>query len=203
MIEHNPNPTSESLKNPSFAAFLAWLVPGLGHYYQGRTAKAILFAILIWTTFIVGVILSSSPTMGPGRAVFVSMRRGEVRYYFLTQIWAGAPALPAVLQYYLDPTGEEPILNGFMAPPVASSGRNDQPSDLPTLNNLKKEMNRRFELGTIFTMTAGLLNLFVIFDAWWGPVDERKKVQEEEKKRGFFARLFGMLREKLFGKKEA
>ena len=29
------------LKNPAKAAFLAWLVPGLGHFYQGRTGKGI------------------------------------------------------------------------------------------------------------------------------------------------------------------
>ena len=28
-----------NLKQPEFAAFLAWLVPGLGHLYQGRTKK--------------------------------------------------------------------------------------------------------------------------------------------------------------------
>src|SRR5262245_54445208 len=29
------------LKDPPLAAFLAWLVPGLGHIYQGRTGKGV------------------------------------------------------------------------------------------------------------------------------------------------------------------
>ena len=33
------------LKNPYVAALLAWIIPGMGHFYQGRTAKANLFAI--------------------------------------------------------------------------------------------------------------------------------------------------------------
>ena len=35
------------MRNPAIAAFLAWLIPGLGHYYQGRKGKAILYAVCI------------------------------------------------------------------------------------------------------------------------------------------------------------
>ena len=36
-----------NLKNRYFAAVLAFLVPGAGHYYQGRRNKAYLFAVCI------------------------------------------------------------------------------------------------------------------------------------------------------------
>jgi hypothetical protein len=39
------------LKNPGWAALLAWLWPGAGHLYQGRTAKGLLFMICILSTF--------------------------------------------------------------------------------------------------------------------------------------------------------
>ncbi|MGA2706482.1 MAG: DUF6677 family protein, partial [Isosphaeraceae bacterium] len=35
------------LRHPYRAAFQAWLVPGLGHFYQGRTGKGWLYAICI------------------------------------------------------------------------------------------------------------------------------------------------------------
>ena len=52
-------PTDESvveidLKDPRLAAFLAWLVPGLGHIYQGRTGKGVLFFVCIVGTFFYG-----------------------------------------------------------------------------------------------------------------------------------------------------
>ena len=43
------------LKDPRLAAFLAWLVPGLGHFYQGRTAKGVLFFVCILGTFLYGL----------------------------------------------------------------------------------------------------------------------------------------------------
>ena len=35
------------LKNQGIAALLAWLVPGVGHLYQGRTSKGIAIFISI------------------------------------------------------------------------------------------------------------------------------------------------------------
>ena len=54
------------LKDPRLAAFLAWLVPGLGHIYQGRTGKGILFSICILGTFFYGMYI------GSGRVVYAS-----------------------------------------------------------------------------------------------------------------------------------
>ena len=39
------------LKDPALAALLAWLIPGLGHWYQGRRAKAVLFFVCIMGLF--------------------------------------------------------------------------------------------------------------------------------------------------------
>ena len=42
------------LHNPYLAAFLAWLVPGLGHIYQKRTAKGLAARAVKYETFPLG-----------------------------------------------------------------------------------------------------------------------------------------------------
>ena len=67
------------LKDPALAGFLAWLVPGLGHLYQGRRAKAALFFVCIMGTFIYGCYLGGSKELGWGRVVYFSWRPGDKR----------------------------------------------------------------------------------------------------------------------------
>ena len=80
------------LKDPRLAAFLAWLVPGLGHWYQGRRAKAVLFFVCIFGTFAFGMYL------GDGRVVYASWRPQDKRLPYVCQVAAGLPALPALIQ---------------------------------------------------------------------------------------------------------
>src|SRR3954471_17774396 len=54
---------SIDLRDPWLAAFLAWLVPGLGHMYQRRWGKGGLFMTCILATFFYGLWL------GGGRVV--------------------------------------------------------------------------------------------------------------------------------------
>ena len=49
-----PNPKVD-LKNRHLALILAWMVPGLGHFYQGRTGKGVLYAVSILSLFLVGL----------------------------------------------------------------------------------------------------------------------------------------------------
>jgi len=168
---------SVDLKDPALAAFLAWLIPGLGHLYQGRTAKAALFFICIMGTFVYGLSLGSSPAMGLGRVVYCSWRDGDKRLPYLCQIGVGLPALPAVVQALRVRDGKEPLFGGFMSPPPPSGHRegNDGFNEFdeygqPTLDTLHYHLARFFELGTVFTMVAGLLNVLAIYDAWDGPV---------------------------------
>ncbi len=91
---------SVDLKDPGLAAFLAWLVPGLGHLYQGRTAKAGLFFVCIMGTFLYGLYLGSDfdpddgKELGWGRVVYFSWRPEEKRLAYLCQVGIGLPALP-------------------------------------------------------------------------------------------------------------
>lgn len=154
VTEDSSNEEIIDLKNPTTAAVLAWLVPGLGHLYQGRTAKGVLFMSCILGTFFYGMFLSN------GRAVYASWVPWDQRLPYLCQVGVGAPALPALVQTYLVRNNKAPLLGGIMAPPA-------QPAEL---NELHRRLHRNLELGTVYTMIAGLLNLLVIFDAWGGPL---------------------------------
>lgn len=167
------------LKDPILAAFLAWLIPGLGHLYQGRIAKAVLFFVCIMSLFAYGVYLGGSDELGWGRVVYASWRTGDKRLPYLCQIGIGLPALPALVQANRVRNSKAPWWNGFMAPPrVNDDGLNNQ----PTVHTLHRKLHRYFEIGTVYTMVAGLLNLLVIYDAWGGPVIYATGKDEEDEK---------------------
>src|ERR1700754_3289915 len=83
------------LKDPRLAAFLAWLIPGAGHIYQGRTGKGILFFVCIVGTFFYGMYI------GGGHVVYASTadvfsRQFLDRWQYVCQLGVGLPALPAL-----------------------------------------------------------------------------------------------------------
>ena len=180
-LEENVGNTIEEsipLKDPYWAAFLAWLVPGLGHLYQGRTAKAVLYFVCIMSTFSYGLYLGSDSEYGWGRVVYASWRPGDKRYPYLCQIGVGLPAMPALVQAIGARNGKFPF-GEFMAPPRLQSGELDL-HGRPSLHQLHRRMARYFELGTVYTMVAGLLNILVIFDALAGPIVVVGKESDEE-----------------------
>lgn len=145
------------LRNPVKAAILAWLVPGLGHLYQGRVAKGILYAICILGLYAVGFAL------GEGKIVLWRwtnpLRDPEgFHLWYVGQFFVGLPALPALIQGTLEHYGFEPILSGFMAEPTQQ-----------VLNGLHPRLGKLVEIGKIYTTVAGLLNILAIFDAYEGP----------------------------------
>ena len=81
-----------NLKQPEFAAFLAWLIPGLGHLYQGRTKKGAMYMSVILTLFVAGLWL------GDGRVVYASWRPTDTRWWFVCHAGIGVAAVPAVVQ---------------------------------------------------------------------------------------------------------
>lgn len=151
------NEPTVTLRNPIRAAFLAWLVPGLGHFYQGRTGKGILYAVCILGLFVMGMI------MGEGKIVYwrwVNPLNNPEKFclYYLGQFFAGLPALPALIQGTLKHYGYDPILWGFMAEPAQNE-----------LNALQARLGKLVEIGSIYTCIAGLLNILAIYDAYEGP----------------------------------
>lgn len=81
-----------NLKDRWLALFLAWLVPGLGHFYQGRRFKGTVFFIRILGTFFSGVCL------GDGKSVHWSWKDDYRTYWYPAQFMTGIVAVPAFLQ---------------------------------------------------------------------------------------------------------
>lgn len=166
------------LKNPYLAAVLAFLFPGAGHFYQGRRNKAYLFAVCIVGLFVLGMFV------GSGRVVYASWSPDDFRIQFPAQMCVGIPAMPAVAQALFkkapDPHGfaaedsDKKFLGGFMA----------APSSRRELSEWHLASSAGFELGSLYTAVAGLLNLLVIFDAFAGPMplphtDERRQKKKD------------------------
>jgi len=145
------------LRNPRIAALLAWLVPGLGHIYQGRVGKGILYAVCILSLYFTGLVL------GEGKIVYwrwVNPLGNPERFclYYLGQFFVGLPALPALIQGTLKYYGKDPILWGLLAEPSQNA-----------INALHPKLGKLVEIGSMYTAVAGLLNILAIYDAYEGP----------------------------------
>ncbi len=181
-MPHTPSDSHEStidwyervpvdLKNRCWAAILAWLWPGAGHLYQRRTGKGILFMTCILGIYFWGlamgegqVVYASFPSASGG--FFRSLRSPEMRYPFLLQIGVGGPSLPAVVQGLLAKNNLPPLFGStFMAPPRGQLAEQVH-DELAVRHEMLKGY---FELGTLYTMIAGILNFFAIYDAYYGP----------------------------------
>lgn len=266
MSDNTANPVAAQkptvpLKNPVIAGILAFLVPGLGHYYQRRMFKAVLYFVCILGTFFTGL------RIGHGQVVYFQWdEKDNKTYAYFCQVWAGVPALPALVQAKLrnpkcfepnylesdlnttfrgtindldgdieaaivvpargrgneatldgtirtaqgeakiegtltgcsfDPqVGSNPqrFLSGYFEGKIVQStgaqsivGRlqggiprpfwdwfeapifDNKNSHWDSLDRVHRELGLRFELGVVFTMIAGLLNVLAIFDAIDGP----------------------------------
>jgi hypothetical protein len=182
-----PEPSNESqscdlrvdLKNPGVAAFWAWFWPGAGHLYQGRTAKGLVFMVAILTTYFFGL------AIGKGNVVYASFRADDWRLQYVCQVGVGLPAIPALVQSFRVAQRQQPIAifgnKRFMAPPAqVRGGGGDE------LSEWHKRPAMSFEMGTVYTMIAGLLNILAICDAYAGPLlmssDEKKRRAREKSK---------------------
>jgi hypothetical protein len=187
------------LKDPRLAAFLAWLVPGLGHIYQGRTGKGVLFFVCIVGTFVYGLYIGGGRVVYASTAPVFSMQFLHDRWQYVCQVGTGLPALPALVQRQRMLEHKRPIISDdFMRPPrefppegepgFTSRDESDpgrmvyHPDELAKWNY---DYGDFFEIGTVFTVIAGLLNILAICDAYGGPLvivapDEKKKLAAED-----------------------
>ncbi len=173
------------LRNRPLAALLAWLVPGAGHFYQRRHTKGAIYFVSIVLLWVMGF------SLGGYHVVYASWQPTDRRWHYILQSGMGAAALPALVQSnriadYTDRrTGwtredYEPLWSGFMAPPHR-----------PVLDDNTDEVSAwyarygaGYEMGTWYTIIAGLLNLLVVYDAYSGPlgipISGRKKTKDSE-----------------------
>ena len=158
------------LRQPVIAALLAWALPGLGHVYQGRTGKGLLFFVCVLGTFFYGLYL------GGGKVVYAAVPwEQQYRWQYWCQLGVGLPSTPMLVQRRRMLNNQDLLWNDFMAPPKNkpidwkddSQNRTKQPSELAMWN---VKYHPQFELGTVYTVVAGLLNVLVICDAAAGPL---------------------------------
>jgi hypothetical protein len=114
------------VRPPWLAMGLAWLFPGLGHFYLGRRATAAAFAVIVALTFLTGVSFQ-------GR---------------LYSIEAGQP-LTILATFAVYGTGVLNLLARMLS-------ENPGGAILATT----------YEYGCAFLLTAGLMNLLLVLDAW-------------------------------------
>lgn len=177
------------LRNPWVAGVLAWAWPGAGHLYQRRYGKGLLYMGCILSIFFFGLIL------GQGRVVYAMNPGGQpaggaggigaiftkfaaiAPLPFWLQAGTGLPAMPAVIQRMRISNRQQPLFGGWMAPPMS----------VTELNSWQRTLNQRYDLGVLYTMIAGILNFFAIWDACAGPapsepVDPKKKKDDAKDK---------------------
>jgi hypothetical protein len=83
--------------------------------------------------------------------------------------------------------GKPPLFGGVMRPPdgAPQQWKDDSGHMTTQPNELAEwtvEMHPRYELGTVYTVIAGLLNLLVICDAYAGPLVLLSRDKNKEKK---------------------
>jgi hypothetical protein len=160
-----PPPTPQE---PSFTGMiLSYLVPGLGQICQGRYGKGLLFMIALLGMFFLG------QAMGQWQNVYVpattmdgQRHRGNlitslsVRWHYIGQFWIGVAAWPALWQFF-----EMPVPNKETAP----FWHNYQKA--PDENELNRQLvksDKTPDLGWVYTVIAGMLNILVMYDAYAG-----------------------------------
>jgi len=116
--------------DPVNTAVLAWVVPGAGNLVLGRWRKALLYFVLIVSTFVAGWLISDC-----GNVYFESGR-----WHVLLQMGAGLVT----------------FIIGLVTS-ILGLGRHAA--------DPKVTVMRFFEIGTLYTMVAGLLNVLVVMDA--------------------------------------
>jgi hypothetical protein len=154
------------------AGVLSYLVPGLGQISQGRVGKGLMFMVILLGMFFLG------QAMGQWRNVFMPpvepnegnpIRKPLIsvynRWHFAGQFWIGIAAMPAIWQFYDMPLPSEeqsPFWHNFQRAP-RSFGEEQE------LNVFYTNSDKTPDLGWVYTVVAGMLNILVIYDAVMGP----------------------------------
>jgi hypothetical protein len=119
----------ESAASPAhvwMAVVLAWVFPGLGHFYLGRRRRALFYAVIVTVTFLFGL-------------------------FFEGRLYSPEPGAPLT------------VLATFA---VCGSGLLNVAARLLLENPRGTILAVTYEYGCAFLLTAGLMNLLLMLDAF-------------------------------------
>ena len=197
------------LRDPRLAALFAWLWPGAGHFYQRRFTKGFLFMICILGTFIYGLGLGRGRVVyasfrehdfrwqyicqaGVGLpSLFALVQKvktndGRDPFFVLCERYPAGYRDQGKLREFevIEPSERgkvsvRTVKDGFMAPPAGPI----DPNNNDVLGMWHAELKFRFDLGTLFTVIAGLLNVLAIYDAFAGPAIVAPDAEKKKKKK--------------------
>ncbi|GIW97173.1 MAG: hypothetical protein KatS3mg111_0506 [Pirellulaceae bacterium] len=157
------------LRNRHLAALLGWMFPGAGHFYQRRMFKGTVFSLCVLTSFLIGMLVAH------GKCVYASWNAVERRWQFALQAGVGFVAVPAIIQARTGRYGNPPLLGeDFLVGPKSTAD----------LDRWHAETGSGFDMGTLYTMVAGLLNILAVYDAYAGPLPPPNHKKKEEGSEG-------------------
>lgn len=165
------------------AAVLSYLIPGLGQIVQGRMAKGIVFFVGVYGLFFYGQMLGQNrnvyfgdtgsqahpgqPASGLPRVLANLYNRPQ----FAGQFWVGIAVWPAIYHYWHDAPVESEQHKAVAGQLDKLGWLERTQIALPEerLNEYQRDGDKRWDLGWVYTVIAGVLNVLVICDALAGP----------------------------------
>ena len=129
------------------ACALAWVLPGLGHLYLGRRRRAAVFFVVVLAMFLLG--------LASGGAATLADPRQPLTYLATADNVATGP---------IEVLGRRHTYGRLVYRLPADEA---DPVRIELLGRLRhKVADASYEYGSTFLLTAGLMNILLILDAW-------------------------------------
>lgn len=163
--------SSRLSSSPPVIAIAAWLIPGAGYLLLGQKTRGVTIGITIIVLFILGVLIGGIrvvdvpgyTTLGEKKILTVQETDGKVGP--MPRVWAlRAQPLQTVFEkpWYVGQvlTGPICLAASYVSIKVAA------PDNLgAAVSNTPPSHARVWEIGTLYTAVAGMLNLMAIIDS--------------------------------------
>lgn len=134
-------------RSPVLPCLLAWCLPGLGHLSLGRTARAVAFFLVVTATFGLG--------LASGGTASVVDPQQPLSYLATFDNIALGP---------LDLVGRSMSLGGLV---YRLPEEESNPERQAVMNRMRDRVRMpTYEYGSTFLLTAGLMNILLILDAF-------------------------------------
>jgi hypothetical protein len=153
---------------PALAAIAGWVLPGAGYFLIGQTTRGLIIGITIIVMFMSGILLAGIRVIDvpgydrTGNRVKVDMKGARVestvhhpQYDYLPWSLTGRGLFGEVVN---KPWYVCQVLNGPICLIASGASLSAAASGVPTSHA------RLYEIGTLYTAVAGLLNLLAVID---------------------------------------